>query len=155
MTEVFRAGYSRNEDDVGGRISRQDVPARGRAIQMRHIVVHEDNVRTVAVIGLDRFETRADYFDDFVFELGNESGQRRADGSLVISYQHAHGHFCRTFHATASIIEGNFIEASGVCGRSLFEIGKEPGEQAYKWKKGTDLKDKRNAGAVRDRPQQG
>ena len=109
MAQIFGAGHSGNQDDIGHRISRQNIAARRRTIQVRHIIIHQDHIRPMAVIRLNCFEARADNFNDLVIEVGNESGKGAADISLVVGYQHSHEHFCRTFHATAPIIRRDFL----------------------------------------------
>ena len=63
----------------------------------------------MAVVSLDRLKARSHDFDDLVVASRNELGQRRADASLVIGYQHAHERFCRTFRASAANNVRNFL----------------------------------------------
>jgi hypothetical protein len=44
----------------------------------------------VTVIGLDRFETGANYLNDLMMALADKGGERRADAFLVVRYQNAH-----------------------------------------------------------------
>jgi hypothetical protein len=108
----------------------------------------------MTVVGLNRFKARAHYFDDLVIAPGNEGCERRADAFFVVSYQHAHGLFCRTFHASAPIIALDCVMSCAPT-PSLFEIWQEPGKQTYEWKVGTDLKDKGNTRAIGHRTQHG
>jgi hypothetical protein len=76
----------------------------------------------MAVVGLNRFKTRADNFNDLVIALGNEVRECRTDASLVVGYEYAHRRFCRTFHASAPIIALALFVMSCAPTTSLFEI---------------------------------
>ena len=73
------------------------------------------------MVRLDRFKAGADDFDDFMVAFGNEGRECRADSFLVVGYEHAHGHFCRTFRASAPIIAAGLLVMSGARTPSFFE----------------------------------
>jgi hypothetical protein len=155
MANLFGVDDSRDQDDIGLRISRQNVPASRRPVKSGHIIVHQHDIGAKTVVGLNRFKARAHDLNDFVIALGYEGRESRANAPLVIGYQHAHRHRCRMFHANASIIVFGAAAVSDGPATSLFEVRQEPRKQTYEWKIGTDLKDKGNAGAIGQRPQHG
>jgi hypothetical protein len=63
----------------------------GGAVQAGHPIIHQDDVRLMACVGLDGLEAGADDLDDFVAALRHERGERRADVLLVVCDQDSHG----------------------------------------------------------------
>ena len=60
------------------------------AIETGHEIVHQNQVRPVAGVRLNRFITGANHFDDVVIACANKRRERYADTFLIIGYQHAH-----------------------------------------------------------------
>ena len=88
---VHLARDTGNEDDSRPGIFRDDVPASGGAVELRHLVIHEHDIGMVPAIGLDGFEPGSYDFDDFVLTAADELGQGCADASLVVRDQNSHG----------------------------------------------------------------
>ena len=60
------------------------------AIETGHEIVHQNQVRPVAGVRLNRFITGANHFDNVVIACANKRRERYADTFLIIGYQHAH-----------------------------------------------------------------
>ena len=86
-----------DEDNAGPGVLGNDIAAGGGAVQLRHPIVHQDNVGLVAIIGLDGFEAGANHFYDFMLAMGNERRQRCSHTSLIVSDEYAHTGFTELF----------------------------------------------------------
>lgn len=102
-----------NKDDTGVRILCDDVAARGGAIQFRHMIVHQHDVRVVSSISVDRFQARSHHLDDFMLTKTNQIGQRCPDTSLIVRDQYAHASFSQKFGRLPSIFRKEKIPRSG------------------------------------------
>jgi len=85
------AHHTGNENDARLRIFRDDVSAGGGAVELRHLVIHQNHVGPMAGISLDRFQTGRDNFDDLVLTSANELGERCPHAFLVVRDQNPHG----------------------------------------------------------------
>ena len=79
-----------NEDDTRGGMFCDDVAAGGRAVELRHLEIHQDDVRPMPIVGMDGFQARADNLDHLMLAKTNKLRQRGSDAFLVVSNQDAH-----------------------------------------------------------------
>ena len=84
------ADHTRNENDASFRIFRNDVSAGSGAVELGHLVIHQNDIGPMPGIGLDRFQTRGDDLDDFVLTAADKLGERCPDTFLVVRDQNAH-----------------------------------------------------------------
>jgi hypothetical protein len=88
------------------RIVSENVTASRSAIQLRHAIIHHDNIRVITRVSLNCLEPGANHLDDIVLTLDNQFSQRSADALLVIRYQHPHASIAEVFMPKPEQFEG-------------------------------------------------
>ncbi len=79
-----------DQDHAGVGIFRDDVSTGGRAVQLGHLVIHQHDVGLMPSVGLDRFQSGGNDFNDFVLTTPDELGQGSANTPFVVRDQDAH-----------------------------------------------------------------
>ena len=72
LRDVARWRAAGNKNDLGGGIFRENVAARGDAVELRHSVIHQHHVRSMTFVCLNRFQAGANDLDNFIAALANE-----------------------------------------------------------------------------------
>ena len=68
----------------------QDVAASRGAVEFRHLVIHQNDVWVVSIVGVNGVQARADNLHHFMLAKTNKLGQRRSHAFLVVCNQDAH-----------------------------------------------------------------
>ena len=63
---------------------------RSHAVQLRHPVIHQDEVGFVQGVAVDRFQAGPDYGDDLVSAPTDHVRESGAEGTLVVRDENAH-----------------------------------------------------------------
>jgi hypothetical protein len=82
---------SGQDDHLHVRLIGADEPSRGQAVELRHLQVHEHEVRTEPSRLVDRFAPVAGLSDHFYSPRLEQASQSVAVEGVVVGYQNTHG----------------------------------------------------------------
>ena len=88
--KVVARSPGRDENDEGRRVFRENVAAGRRAVEFRHAIVHQNEVRFVVVERLNGFESRSNDLDDLVLAMVDQCRETCSYTPLIVGNKNAH-----------------------------------------------------------------